>query len=71
MVYLTDFAFYRMYVDKSLCVNCEKCENSCSMQVEILKEINSAECIRCGKCKSVCPTHAIQGSWLKKPKDAE
>ena len=60
------FAFYRLYVDKSLCVNCKQCERHCPMQVEVLKDINSAECIRCGKCKSICPTQAIQGGFLKK-----
>lgn len=57
------FAFYRMYVDQSACVNCKKCEQSCPMQVEVLKNINSTECIRCGKCKSICPTQAIHSGF--------
>ena len=60
------FAFYRMYVDKSLCVQCRQCERICPMQVDVLKNINSTECIRCGKCKNTCPTQAIKGGFLQK-----
>ena len=49
----------RMEIDENSCVRCNKCVRSCPMQVEVLKNINSAECIRCGKCASVCPTGAI------------
>ena len=53
------WSFTRMEIDENSCVRCNQCVRSCPMQVEVLKNINSAECIRCGKCASVCPTGAI------------
>lgn len=53
------FGFYQMKLDKSKCIGCKKCEESCPMGVEVTKDINSVECIRCGKCKEVCPKGAV------------
>jgi len=50
-----------MKVEDSKCIHCGKCERSCPMQVDVLKNINSSECIRCGICKDVCPSGAISG----------
>lgn len=50
----------RMDLDKSACSGCHACEKKCDMQVDILKNINSAECIQCGKCIDVCPNGAIK-----------
>ena len=57
------FSFYQMTVDKTKCTNCKLCEKNCKMNVEIIKNINSAECIRCGECKSICPHKAISSSF--------
>lgn len=62
------FALFQMDVDREKCVGCKKCEQTCPMQVEVLKNINSVECIRCGKCKSVCPTGAIRSGFSIKEK---
>jgi len=56
-------SFFQMHVDMSKCIHCGKCEKTCDMNVEVLKNINSMECIRCGKCKSVCPTGAITSGF--------
>ena len=53
------FSLMRMELDADSCITCGKCVRSCPMQVDVLKNINSAECIRCGKCSDVCPTGAI------------
>lgn len=53
------FSLVRMNLDVHKCVGCHACERTCPMQVDVTKQINSAECIRCGKCKEVCPTGAI------------
>ena len=58
----------RMTLDREKCTSCGACERACPMQVQILKEINSAECIRCGKCASICPHAAIDGLRLRAPK---
>lgn len=49
----------RMQVDADSCVDCGRCTTNCPMQVDVLKNINSAECIRCGRCAMDCPTGAI------------
>lgn len=54
------FGWFQLHLEQSKCTGCKTCERNCPMNVEILKNINSAECIRCGKCKAVCPTNAIQ-----------
>ena len=54
------FSFFRTEIDKSKCTSCHRCERVCPMQVEVLKDPNSAECIRCGKCGSFCPESAIK-----------
>lgn len=58
------FAFFRLYLDKSKCVDCGKCERVCPMAVDVRRNINSAECIRCGKCREICPTDAIEAERL-------
>ncbi|MEY8320524.1 4Fe-4S binding protein [Lachnospiraceae bacterium 46-61] len=62
------FSFYQMYLDKSKCIDCKKCEQNCTMAVQVTQNINSAECIRCGKCKSICPTHAISSGFYRNTK---
>lgn len=59
------FSFFRMSMDGNKCVGCQKCEQSCPMEVEVTKHINSPECIRCGKCRAVCPTGAISCGFRK------
>lgn len=49
----------KLKVDPSKCTGCHICEKRCTMQVDVLKNMNSTECIRCGKCKSECPSGAI------------
>lgn len=53
------FSLMRMELDENSCISCGKCVRSCPMQVDVLKNINSAECIRCGRCADVCLTGAI------------
>ncbi|MCR5753792.1 MAG: 4Fe-4S binding protein [Acetatifactor sp.] len=56
---LNKVSFYHLEVDKLKCVKCGKCVTTCKMDVDPVKNPNSAECIRCGACQAVCPTKAI------------
>jgi len=57
---LNKISIFKLYFDKNKCINCKKCENSCSMNIEITKNISSPECIRCFECIKVCPTNSIK-----------
>ena len=63
-------SFLRMTVDERVCIRCGACENNCPMQVEVLRNINSAECIRCGRCSRGCPAGAIHYVFAAGPKKA-
>lgn len=56
---LNKISFYHMTVDGHKCINCGKCASVCRMDVNPVRECDSAECIRCGKCVESCPTEAI------------
>lgn len=56
---LNRISIYRLTVDTNQCIHCGKCSRICKMDVDPLKNPNTAECIRCGECASACPAHAI------------
>ena len=51
---------FRYQFNKEKCVSCGACRRACKMQVDPVKNCNSAECIRCGQCLKACPTKALQ-----------
>jgi len=57
---LNKISFYHMSVDEHKCIKCGKCTSVCKMDVNPVKECDSAECIRCGKCVESCPAGAIR-----------
>ena len=53
-----------MIVDKSKCVGCGMCVNSCPVEAISFGQdgcafIDMKKCINCGTCKRVCPVEAI------------
>ena len=54
----------RMAVDETACVHCGACAKICKMNVDPVKDPDSAECIRCGECMKVCPKSALR--WSRK-----
>lgn len=66
---LNKVSFYRLTVDQSKCISCGKCARICRMDVDPVRNPQSAECIRCGACTAVCPVNAIHLGFglFKKP----
>jgi polyferredoxin len=56
---LNKISIYHLEVNKHQCIGCGKCSKVCKMDVDPLKNPNSAECIRCGECATACPSSAI------------
>ena len=57
--------------DNDKCIGCKKCDQNCSMNIEVSKskELNSMQCINCFKCISVCP---VEGALkYSKKKDSK
>lgn len=52
-------SFLKINYEKQSCISCGKCEKSCNMGVNPIKNPNSMECIRCGKCITACPTKSL------------
>ncbi len=50
----------KMHYDESSCVKCGECAKACKMNVDPVKNPNSAECIRCGDCVHTCPNSALR-----------
>lgn len=56
---LNKVSICHMECNKKTCVSCGKCHNVCPMDVDPVKNPNSAECIRCGKCVESCPKESL------------
>ena len=57
--------------DNDKCIGCKKCDQNCSMNIEVSKskELNSMQCINCFKCISACP---VEGALkYSKKKDSK
>lgn len=57
------FSLLRVTVDVEKCVNCDKCINTCPMDVDMLnnsrKRENGTECILCLECVKNCKVNAL------------
>lgn len=56
---LNKVSIYHMECNKDTCISCGKCQSTCPMDVDPVKNPNSAECIRCGKCVAACPKESL------------
>ncbi|MFH1136480.1 MAG: 4Fe-4S binding protein [Pseudomonadota bacterium] len=68
-------SLYRIKVDYTTCVACEKCAAACPSTVmgAILKQDRAAvpDCFSCGSCLAVCPTGSISFSRGRRAKPPE
>ena len=53
------FSLCQLDCDPNLCTSCGSCVQACPMEVDAMRNLNSAECIRCGRCVHACPEGAI------------
>ena len=53
-------AFLRYEINEKKCINCNKCNEVCKLNINVINNPNSSQCIRCGDCKNICPTNAIR-----------
>lgn len=52
-----NYSILGIKIDKDKCIHCNKCINSCLMDV---KKVGDRECIECGECIKTCPTNALK-----------
>ncbi|SFM24150.1 4Fe-4S binding protein [Methanolobus profundi] len=50
---------YQLRTDESKCINCNKCEKVCPMQLDVHTNNDKPDCIKCGRCITACPTKAL------------
>lgn len=48
----------KVAVDKSICVDCEKCVNACPMNLDC-RDADKDDCILCERCVLACPKKAL------------
>jgi len=53
------FAMTRVVIDNEICTDCGACDKVCPVELDVRREVGSAECIACGECIKVCPVTAI------------
>jgi len=51
---------YPLKFTKEKCINCNKCDKICPMQLKIRESETKPDCIKCGRCVAVCPKDALQ-----------
>ena len=56
---LNKYSFSQIKFAQDRCVNCGRCKNVCPLDLDPIKDFNSAECVRCERCKKICPTKAL------------
>ena len=67
---LNKVSIFHMECNKKTCVSCGKCHNICPMDVDPVKNPNSAECIRCGKCVASCPKESLALKFVYGKRDS-
>jgi polyferredoxin len=62
---LSKVAGQKIITNKSNCIGCSKCSNSCPMSIDIKamaqngESVSNSRCVGCGHCVDVCPTETL------------
>jgi polyferredoxin len=54
------FSLARIEADDSKCTQCKACARACPIELDLPREIGSADCIACGDCMRACPQSGIR-----------
>ncbi len=49
----------QMTVDREACIECDRCQSVCPVDIGIHNDANAAACIRCMQCIDACPVSCI------------
>lgn len=49
----------RLHTDEVACIQCDRCQTVCPVNIRIYENPDSSACIRCLACMRVCPTSSI------------
>jgi polyferredoxin len=52
--FFNSFSLYQMRVDEKCCTRCDRCRDTCPMDISIWQNPRSVDCIRCLEC-TACP----------------
>jgi ferredoxin-type protein NapH len=50
---------YQLKMDRTLCIDCGKCEKVCPMQLPVREIMANPDCIKCARCVDGCPKRAL------------
>lgn len=50
---------YQLKMDRTLCIDCGKCEKVCPMQLPVREIRANPDCIKCARCVEACPKGAL------------
>jgi ferredoxin-type protein NapH len=50
---------YQLKMDRTLCIDCGKCETVCPMQLPVREIMANPDCIKCARCVDGCPKRAL------------
>jgi ferredoxin-type protein NapH len=49
----------RLHVDQPACIQCDRCQKVCPVNIRVYENPNDSSCIRCLACMRECPTDCI------------
>lgn len=69
--FVARFSFFKIRIDESKCIKCDKCTKNCKAQCINGKqnEVDYSRCVVCGNCQASCPKNAINYTLKKNKKN--